>query len=225
MTIRSAALGIIAALGLAASAQAATVTFDFSAANSGGWVDALTYTSGGVTLTVTGGDTTGGKGKVATWAGWGLGMKSASDCTFRGWCFGSDHQIDSYGLNDLVTFTFSKAVSITQLMFNLVDKGDTFDFYANGTQVSHSAVSPVVTLASALGTSFGVGAGETLTQQCFGWGWFCKCRPVILTSAFKLTGLTVTVPDEPAPVPLPAAGLLLAGGLGGLAAIRRRKRA
>lgn len=29
--------------------------------------------------------------------------------------------------------------------------------------------------------------------------------------------------DVPAPVPLPAAGLLLAGGLGGLAALRRRK--
>ncbi len=224
MTIRSVALGMFAALGLAASAQAATVTFDFSAASSGGWVDALTYTNGGVTLTVTGGDTTGGKGKVATWAGWGLGMKSASDCTFRGWCLGTDHQIDSYGLNDLVTFTFSKAVQVTSLMFNLVDKGDTFDFYANGTQVSHSAVSPIVSLASAFGTSFGVGAGETLTQQCSGWGWFCKCKPVILTSAFKLTGMTVTVPDEPAPVPLPAAGLLLMGAVGGLAAIRRRRR-
>ena len=223
--IRKMALGLAAALGLATGAGAATVSFDFSAANSGGWVDALTYNNGGVTLTVTGGDTTGGKGKVATWAGWGLGMKSGSDCTFRGWCLGSDHQIDSYGLNDLVSFTFSKAVSVTQLVFNLVDKTDTFDFYANGTQVSHSAVSPVVNLASALGTSFGVGAGETVSQQCSGWGWFCKCKPIVLTSAFKLVGMTVNVPDEPAPVPVPAAGLLLAGGLAGLAAVRRRKRA
>ena len=222
MTFRNFALAFAAALGIASAAPAAAVTFDFAAANSGNWADSLTYASGGLGLTVTGGDTTGGKGKVATWAGWGLGMRSASDCTSRSGCTGSDHQIDSSGLNDVVTFTFSKAVSITQLVFNLVDKGDTFDLYANGAVAGGGAVASVVNLASAPGTSFGVGAGETQGTQCSVWGWYRKCTPVVLTSAFKLKSVTVTVPDDPAPVPAPATGLLLAGGLAGLAMIRRR---
>ena len=41
--------------------------------------------------------------------------------------------------------------------------------------------------------------------------------------SFLLNSATLTVYGTPAPVPLPAGGLLLLGGLGGLAAMRRRK--
>ncbi len=44
-------------------------------------------------------------------------------------------------------------------------------------------------------------------------------------SNVRLFGTTALVPATPAPIPLPAAGLLLVGALGGLAALRRRRTA
>jgi hypothetical protein len=227
MNLRSCLLGLAAALGVAASANAATVTFDFTAANSGGWANSLAYTNGGVTLTVTGGDTTGGSGKVQTWKNAGLGLKSASDCTLWGICTGVDHQIDSVGRDDIAYFSFSKAVSIASLAFTYVGSGDTFDFYAGGTKIFNAIVGPSVSFASTLGTSFAVGAGVTTWQQCWTVGNGKKatqhCQTNTVNSAFKLAGVTVNVADDPAPVPLPAAGLGLVAALGALGLMRRRK--
>jgi hypothetical protein len=229
MSFRTALLALAAAVGLTTASQATTITFDFAASNSGGWQNSLSYSQGGLDLTVIGKDTNGGAGQVATWAGHGLGMRSQSDCVLWGICVGTDHQIDSFGLNDVVIFTFNKAVNIAGLMFNYWDSTDTFDLYQGngGGGLGHllsAAVLPSVLLNSPLNTVFAIGAGTNSTQICKydrrgGWN---HCWTKTVNSAFKLKSMTV---DVPAPIPVPAAGLLLIAGLGGLAAVKRFRRA
>lgn len=216
-------LGALIFVGLATAAAAKTVTFDFAATNSLGWAESLSYSKSGLTLTVSGKDTLNRAGKVQTWKGWGLGLKSVTDCR-GGFCTGDDHQIDATGRQDIVNFAFSSAVRITGLTFNLVDAFDTFDFYTGGAKQFQAAVSPFAALNSSFGDSFGIGAGRSSRQVC-SYPHVRRGGPVCETvwsfSAFKLTGMTV----ETASVPLPAAGLTLMAGLGALAAISRRRKA
>jgi hypothetical protein len=221
MKLKSVVLGLVAAVGLSGAASAKTVTFDFSAASSGSWASSLSYNVGGVGLTVTGSDTTGAAGHVQTWAGHGLGVKSATDCTFHGACFGSDHQVDSNGRKDIVNLAFSQAVSITQIAFSYVDQNDTFDFYLSGNKLAQLGVSPLVSVNSALGNLFGIGAGVSSQQVCSLFKGRNFCQTKWNFSAFKLTSITV---DAPAAVPVPAAGLMLLGGVGALAMFRRKRR-
>ena len=208
MRIKSFVLGLVAAVGFGGAVSAATITFDLGTASTGGWKNAINYSSGGLGLSITGGSYSNNGGvsagrSVATWAGHGLGVADRFD---------TNHQIDGYGANDLAILTFSKAVTIVSVAFNYVNSYDFFDFFTgqsgNPTLVSwNNRVKPVVTFANPSTASvFGIGASQT---------W----------SAFKLWSITVNVPDEPAPVPVPAAGVLLVGGLGAIAALRRKRRA
>lgn len=227
VTLKSAALAATFALGVGA-ADAATVTFDFTTAGSGRQT-LLSYTMGGLTMDVT---ATGGAGKVQTWKWAGLG--SPDD---------GQHQVDSKGVPETINFAFSQAVKLVTVTFNptYVQPWDSFALSQGGAVlgsplgvVASVDVSDLTTAAD----SFGVGAvGVTLfsrqtsnpnTGSCFATGWYDKTtgeKNYRCYSAFKITSLTVDYDDTPppSPVPLPAAGWLLMAGLGGFAALRRRR--
>lgn len=190
-----------AAIMASGAASAATFTFDFDTATTG-WQHSLNYLQDGVGLTVTGGTTNGGSAQVATWAGYGLGVRSGRH---------DQHAIDSVGPNDMAVLSFSEAVTITSLAFSYISHGSVFDFFVDGTQVINNArVVPSFSFTSEdLAQVFAVAADS-------------RCRWFSCNSSFKLTSVTVETAD-PSVVPLPAAGWALLLGLGALGAVRRRK--
>ncbi|ARC89190.1 hypothetical protein B5V46_11505 [Rhodovulum sp. MB263] len=110
-------------------------------------------------------------------------------------------EIDGFLGNDLLTLSFSQTVDFSQVLFSYWSMADSFDLFVDGVLVSpeeRSGPNPYP-LSGLTGTSISFGAD----------GW---------TDSYKLASITV------APVPVPAAGLMLLGGLGGLAALRRKKK-
>ncbi|MBL3568820.1 VPLPA-CTERM sorting domain-containing protein [Rhodovulum visakhapatnamense] len=109
--------------------------------------------------------------------------------------------IDGFLGNDLLTLSFSQTVDFSAVLFSFWGNSDSFDLFVDGTLVSpeeRSGPNPYP-LSGLRGTSISFGADA-------------------MDDSYKLASITV------APVPLPAAGLMLLGGLGGLAAVGRRKK-
>jgi hypothetical protein len=229
MNIRGLVFGACAALSLAAAAQAGTVTFNFAGAtssgpNAGGWSDVLTYTEDGITLAVSGGPVANNKTAwVKTWYNAGLGVCSGYE---QPSCVTGDHQLDSFGVDEFVYLAFDKAVSLSQIAFNYLNNNDTFDLAVDGTQVidngalADNVFSSFVNFDPAYnGSIFAIAAGVSTKTVCQWSSYGKKCWTEDVNSAFKIKSVTVSN------VPLPATGLLLVGGLGLLAAARRRRAA
>lgn len=202
----------------ATAAGAATVAFDLTTAgNTYGWTQS--FVSGGVTMGVSGYNYTPtavvGSNVVLTQqigvAGGtnGLGAcskaKSASDTN----C-GSGNLIDAQIAPELLKFTFSENVKILSVEWNNNDANDHFDLFT-GTPLAFvssgfTAGPPgrINTFAPALGplSMFAVG-NQTRSDQ------------------YRIANIVI----ETAAVPLPAAGFLLAGAIGGLGALRRKRKA
>ena len=206
----SAVLALTVTVGLSA-AQAVPVIFDFQNGINGtnGTYGPLVATQGGITVTATGGIYSGLTDTIintniqtVTKTNTGLGV----DCVVvPAFC---DNQIDGDGLvDDLLTLTFSEVVDFTSVFFRLIEENDDFDLWIDGILVSSDVTiqgNNPYSLTGLTGTSisFGADAGN---------------------DDFRLG--SITVDTIPAPVPLPAGGILLVGALGGLAALRRKPQA
>jgi hypothetical protein len=236
------AKGAIAAVGLVAAvsaAEAKTVVFDFAAQ---GWQSggALNYTVDDLTLEITANnyDTPETVGEPLD-TNFGLPiLRSAGYGLYVTYWGDNDHRIDGI-INEVVSFAFNKVVTITNVTFGSVKDGSLFDLFVDGTYTRSAGVDGAS--FDETGSTFGIGASFDE------WVKVCKtedkkqssndkhskhdkkpkekCDWVYDYSAFKITSLTVTYDDPPPPseVPLPAAGFLLLGAMGGLAALRRRK--
>lgn len=211
------------ALMAASTAFATTATFDFTTINSG-TQSSLFYSVNGIDLTLS---TTGGNGNIQTWAGYGLGAPGDSH-----------HQVDSYGIPEIINFAFNTAVKITGITFNsnYVHAWDDFQLFENGVSQGVQDVQPSVSLTTGTADNFGVGAygsstfwtGSALHRNsayaCYNQGYsqYRSQYSETCYSAFKITG--VTVENTPSSVPLPAGVFLLGGALGGLGLFRRRRK-
>ncbi len=197
----------LAAMVLAGASFAATEKFDFTGYYSGEYYSSksfdgdnggsVTVTAGTYTDYISDGVGTAGDAKVGQWTGAGLGVKSP-DPWYYGW---EEHYVD--GKNpEFLKFDFGMDVVLESISFWNYGNGK-FD-WLGGNGASDIDVS---LWADVSGTE----VGSTLFLGAY------------KKMGFKVKSITVSY-DTPE-VPLPAAGFLLLGGLGGLAALKRRKKA
>lgn len=207
---------ILAAAAIAVAApmavQATTVDFDLRShgdvTNNSG--HSVTAQSGGITLTVQGAAFSGGlhgSGWYGDATAWGNGIG------LRGY-HRDNHAVDGY-YDEYLLLSFSQAVSLTELSFSYADAGDDWAVLAG----NYGTSTPLDS-----GTMAGNGYGSSVFTTAVDGGVYATQFLLGTTgnhSEWKARGLSVQL----APVPLPASGLLLLAGIGGIAAMRRRKRA
>ncbi len=214
------------------SATAATASFDFAAmadvykaANAGqeGSWDQVTggsVTDNGITITdakgtwagdplgdlthafFDGTDGSGPAGLGVCHSGWN---GSLSECSSNGGAFPGD---DNIGMGEALTLIFDRAVWITDLL--LRDAGHQL---LDGTVSINGSVYTVVAGMIDSWDLKSIGTVDTFT--------FAYDDGEIYLSKM---GVDDDPNNNPAPVPLPAGGVLLLGGLAGLAGLKRRRR-
>lgn len=188
---------------LASNAQAATYNLAGGGGNLGGSEDFAATVGTGPTMTATAGADVllaNIPASLVQSAG-GLGVTRFLD--------GNPTQVDGSPLltSEYVTFNFAWAVKLLSFDLLGIDSNDNYDISVNG----GSFMSGLTALASnPVGVNnvafFTIRASGTLFQD-----------GILGNDEFSLNSVNV------ASVPVPAAGLLLLGALGGLSALRRRK--
>ena len=143
----------------------------------------------------------------------------------------STHEIDSEdAVDEVAKFAFNFAVTLLAVKFQYEDDNDDFSFsFLDGDGVLQNfygnlAITDTGTFGeytfSQVWTSsmFGIGAADR-TCRHGQYTWSCDNH-----DNFKIAKIKVKY-EEPPAVPLPAAGWMLLAGLGGIAAMKRRRKA
>ncbi len=205
----TAAVAALLATTSAAAAATVTATFDFTQPGPAYWRSSYTFTNAGTTLKIKAHNYNSHKEiyrdiRVGRWTGWGLGAGYRGD---------SNHRVDGRGRDEVLSFAFDRSVTLENIEFGAYYANSKFDYFAdNGGALAYDSwghvADNVVLSSNNTGIIFGIGAS-------------CRC------SAFKVRSLTVSWDDgsgNPAPVPLPAGGLMLLSGLAAVGGARKFKR-
>lgn len=143
---------------------------------------------------------TGASGSIDPWrAGSGSDYltQNSNGLGVTGWG-DSSAQLDGI-VDESITFTFDYAVRLVSVSFSSFGWFDDADIYVNGVKVENESSSNPYYFGNVIATSFTIGADGS-------------------SDNFRIKNFKV------APVPLPAAGFLLLGGLAGLGALSRKRK-
>ncbi|MEM9707518.1 MAG: VPLPA-CTERM sorting domain-containing protein [Pseudomonadota bacterium] len=209
---------------LAVPASAATIEFNV---NGGWWTsDARVYEGDGHSVTVTAGrysnkgEPVRGKTMTMSWGGHagGLGVCSPgtqSRSASSAGCWRDEHTVDGHGGNEMVYFDFGdhmmRIIGVTMAYWDRHDSMEMYAFDGDGYVAGHE------TVYGARGDGFVHTIGDHGLNTGYVFGIGAKDKK----ADFKIKAIHF---EKVEVVPLPAAGWLMLGGLGGLAAMRRRKK-
>jgi hypothetical protein len=209
------AAAVFALTGGAASATTADFVFGGSTLNN---QSTLSYMEGGVSLDVTGIRCDDGDGPNASSCGSALIDRYSTGIGMDGGRW-DNHQVDGKYSNEFLKLSFSPTVTIESVSFTYFSDNDNSQFYTwTGSMWDFEG-----TANACPGTGSCSGGANTVREYVFS-GTYTGEHFLIGSRGrhhdWKLAGASVTFN----PIPLPAAGWMLLAGVGGLAAMKRRRK-